>query len=89
MIEDSAVQHDLPKVGCYFLKWSFKARDCALNFDKEMPFSNVVKGVVSKIFRGQAHRLPFSPVTHSLATETLKPMLKPPCPPWCVFASHT
>ena len=40
------------------MKWTFKARDCALKFHKEMLFSVILKGVVSKNFPGASPRRP-------------------------------
>ena len=54
VIEDSVVQRDLPKIWSLFREMDFKARDCGLKFHKEMLFSVILEGVVSKIFRGQA-----------------------------------
>ena len=65
VIEDSVVQRDLPKIGRYFVQRTFKARDCALKFHKELLFSVIPKDVVSKIFLGQAPGPPF--LLYSLA----------------------
>ena len=61
VIEDSVVQRDLQKFGRYFVKWTFKARDCVLKFHKGMLFSVILKGVVSKHFPGASPRTPTFP----------------------------
>ena len=58
VIEDSVVQRDLPKIWSLFREMDFKARDCGLKFHKEMLFSVILKGVVSKNFPGANPRRP-------------------------------
>ena len=58
VIEDSVVQRDLPKIWSLFREMDFKARDCGLKFHKEMLFSVILKGVVSKNFPGASPRRP-------------------------------
>ena len=50
--------------GRYFVKRTFNARDCALNFHKEMLFSVILKGVVSKNFPGAS---PWTPISTPFA----------------------
>ena len=58
VIEDSVVQRDLPKTWSLFREMDFKARHCGLKFHKEMLFSVILKGVVSKNFPGASPRRP-------------------------------
>ena len=67
VIEDSVVQRDLPKIWSLFREMVFKARDCALKFHKEMLFSVIMKGLVSKNFPGASPRTPIlTPFTRNL-----------------------
>ena len=58
VIEDSVVRRDLPKIWSLFREMDFKARDCGLKFHKEMLFSVILKGVVSRNFPGASPRRP-------------------------------
>ena len=58
VIEDSIMQRDLPKIWSLFREMDFKACDCGLKFHKEMLFSVILKGVVSKNFSGASPRRP-------------------------------
>ena len=52
------LQRDLPKIWSLFCEMDFKARDCGLKFHKEMLFSVILEGVVSKNFPGASPRRP-------------------------------
>ena len=76
----------LLKFGRYFVKWTFKARNCALESHKHAVFRRCEGCSLKKFFGGK----PLNPnLSHfTRCSETLKPLLKPPCASWCVHASY-
>ena len=71
VIDDSVVQRDLPKIWSLFREMDFKARDCGLKFNKEMLFSVILTGVVSKNFPGAS---PCAPI-YLISLTVLAPKL--------------
>ena len=52
-IEESVVQHNLVKLGPYFVKWKFKAHDCALNFHVFVVFGRCAGCSLKQFSRGK------------------------------------